>query len=153
MIFGQDECIFKQYNRSNKSWSDPDGTRALLPKEDGQGVMISAFASREFGFGMQLTASQLDKVNKSRSRGVRKYYSDKNAAISKNGTAKKRYSQLHPLSNHLNMVIIMRGIGVMNAWYSSWKTGLIAFRCCYHPMITSFYLTILMDMIECSLRD
>jgi hypothetical protein len=89
MIFGQDECIFKQYIRTNKSWSDPDGTRALLPKDDGQGVMISAFASREFGFGMQLTASQLDKVNKARSIGVRKFYSDEKAAISKNGTAKK----------------------------------------------------------------
>jgi hypothetical protein len=57
-------------------------------------------------------------VNKARSIGVRKLHSDEKAAISKNGT-KKRYSQLHPLSNYLNTVIAMRGIGVMNVWCSS----------------------------------
>jgi hypothetical protein len=89
IIFGQDECIFKQFNLSSKSWSDPNGTRALLPKDEGQGVMISAFVSREFGFGMTMTPDQLDKVNRQRSRGKRKFYSDENAAISKSGTKTK----------------------------------------------------------------
>jgi hypothetical protein len=44
-ILGQDKCIFKQFNLSSKSWSDPNGTNALLPKDEGQGVMISAFVS------------------------------------------------------------------------------------------------------------
>jgi hypothetical protein len=83
---GQDECIFKQFNLPSKLWSDPDGTRALLPKDEGQGVMISAFVSREFGFGMTMTPDQLDKVNRQRSRGKRRFYSEENAAISKSGT-------------------------------------------------------------------
>jgi hypothetical protein len=28
---------------------------ALVPQDDGQGVMISAFQSHEFGFGMQIS--------------------------------------------------------------------------------------------------
>jgi hypothetical protein len=35
IILGQDEFIFKQFNLTNESWSDPDRTRALLPKDDG----------------------------------------------------------------------------------------------------------------------
>jgi hypothetical protein len=89
IMLGQDEWIFKQYNLNKNTWSDPDGTRALLPKDEGQGVMISAFVSHEFGFCMTLTASQLDKVNKERKRGKRKHYSDQNAAISKNATTVK----------------------------------------------------------------
>jgi hypothetical protein len=69
IILGQDECIFKQFNLSSKLWSDPNGTRALLPKDEGQGVMISAFVSCEFGFGMTMTPDQLDKVNRQQSRG------------------------------------------------------------------------------------
>jgi hypothetical protein len=86
IMLGQDECIFKQFNLTNKSWSDPEGTRALLPKDDGQGVMISAFVSREFGFGMKLTSSQLDEINRERSKEENKYYSDKDAAFVRNGS-------------------------------------------------------------------
>jgi hypothetical protein len=62
MILGQDECIFKQYSLNKKSWSDPNGTKALLPKDEGQGVMISAFTCRELGFGMELSPNQLHIV-------------------------------------------------------------------------------------------
>jgi hypothetical protein len=54
MILGQDKSIFKQYTLIKNSWSDPNGTRALLPKDEGQGVMVSAFTCREFGFGINL---------------------------------------------------------------------------------------------------
>ncbi len=63
MIIGQDECIFKQYTLVKKSWSDPDGMRALLPKDDGRGLMISSFVCRELGYGWDLNEEQMQKVN------------------------------------------------------------------------------------------
>ena len=48
IIFGHDECIFKQYLLTKKNWVGPNGELALVPKDDGQGVMISALQSREF---------------------------------------------------------------------------------------------------------
>lgn len=51
---GQDECVFKQYLQNHSQWYLPDGTTAIRPKTDGDGVMISAFTSREFGFGHPL---------------------------------------------------------------------------------------------------
>ena len=32
IIFGQDECIFKQYAFPKKSWTLPDDTKQLIPK-------------------------------------------------------------------------------------------------------------------------
>ena len=57
--FGQDECIFKQYLFTNKAWTTPDGQKPVIPKDEGLGVMISAFVSREFGFGMKLSDEDL----------------------------------------------------------------------------------------------
>jgi hypothetical protein len=91
IMLDQDKCIFKQYNLSLKSWSDPNRTRALLPKDKGQGVMISAFVSREFGFGMTPTPDQLNLINSAQSNGKSQSYSDECATISKNGTKKKHY--------------------------------------------------------------
>jgi hypothetical protein len=45
--FGQDESILKQYAVTTKAWTAPDGSRGLIPKDEGTGVMISAFVSRE----------------------------------------------------------------------------------------------------------
>jgi len=78
IIIGHDECIFKQYLSTLYAWVGSNGERGLVPKDDGQGVMISAFQSREFGFGMQLTQMQLDEANESR-RG--KHYTDREAAL------------------------------------------------------------------------
>ncbi len=38
----------------------------LVPKAGGQGVMISTFQSREFGFGMPLAEEQIQMVNEVR---------------------------------------------------------------------------------------
>ncbi len=57
--FGQDEYIFKQFSFSPKGWTAPDGTKPILPKDDVYGIMISAMASRDFVFGMNLTDAQL----------------------------------------------------------------------------------------------
>ncbi len=49
--FGRDECIFCQCIFTGKSWSGPKGELAIIPKDEGNGIMISAFQSREFGLG------------------------------------------------------------------------------------------------------
>jgi hypothetical protein len=38
----------------------------LALNDDGQGVMISAFQSHEFGFGMQICEEDLKKINENR---------------------------------------------------------------------------------------
>jgi hypothetical protein len=43
VIFGHDECIFKQYHMTTKSWVALHVLRPIVPKDDGQGLMIPAF--------------------------------------------------------------------------------------------------------------
>jgi hypothetical protein len=50
----------------NSTWVGPNGERPMVPKDDGQTLMVSAFCSREFGFGMPVTQSQLDEFNNER---------------------------------------------------------------------------------------
>jgi len=45
IIFGHDECIFKQFTMSTTSWVGPNGEAVIVPKDDGLGVMITAFQS------------------------------------------------------------------------------------------------------------
>lgn len=45
MMNGQDEAIFKQLQLSGSSWTLADGSRQLCPKDEGQGLMLSAFCS------------------------------------------------------------------------------------------------------------
>jgi hypothetical protein len=46
VCFGQDECIFKQFTFTQKAWTAPDGQKAMIPKDEGLRIMISAFVSR-----------------------------------------------------------------------------------------------------------
>jgi hypothetical protein len=78
--FGQDESIFRQCIFTGRAWVAPDGTRGLISKDEGQGVMVSAFVSREFGFGIELDAQELAKVNAFRRCQENNYYLDKEAA-------------------------------------------------------------------------
>jgi hypothetical protein len=48
MFIGQDEAIYKQFLFLSKMWTGPKGERALLPKDEGAGVMISSFIDREY---------------------------------------------------------------------------------------------------------
>ena len=63
MIVGQDESVFAQYLLGSKTWVGPKGQRPLLPKSEGDGYVLSAFVSREFGFGRELSKAKLDKIN------------------------------------------------------------------------------------------
>ena len=46
---GQDEAIQKQYSFNTKEWVGTNGQRSLVPKDEGLGIMISMYQSREFG--------------------------------------------------------------------------------------------------------
>jgi hypothetical protein len=66
MIVGQDESVFAQYLLGAKTWIGPKGQRPLLPKSERDGYMLSAFVSREFGFGRLSTNDELAKINSER---------------------------------------------------------------------------------------
>jgi hypothetical protein len=88
VVLGQDECIAKQYLFTQKTWHGPNGEQALIPKDEGFGLMISAFVSREFGFGMlDLTTEQLRRVNE---RRLGQKYKDEMAAKKKRGSEYKQ---------------------------------------------------------------
>jgi hypothetical protein len=44
----------------------PNQERGLFPKLLGEGLMISAFVSRDSGFGMPVSLAQLDTINRLR---------------------------------------------------------------------------------------
>jgi hypothetical protein len=56
------EAIMKQYLLTKK-WRGPNGETALVPKDEGMGIMISAMISREFGWGIDITKQQLERIN------------------------------------------------------------------------------------------
>jgi len=105
IVFGHDESIFKQFFISKKAWTGPNGESNIVPKDDGLGVMISAFQSREFGFVMPLTSDQLEEVNIMRRD---QKYKDEKAAMEAGGLkdAKKSHLPLIHLSVILNMALI-----------------------------------------------
>ncbi len=89
LMFGHDESIFNQFFTYQKMMDWTKWRNAARSQGDGQGVMLSAFQSREFGFGSDLSKEELDEVNFTR-RG--KEYKDKDAAKKIRGNAEK-----HPL--------------------------------------------------------
>ena len=54
MIIGQDESVFRQYSLVTKQWVGAYGQRALLPKSEGDGIMISAFQAHEIGIPQEI---------------------------------------------------------------------------------------------------
>jgi hypothetical protein len=87
LSLGHDEAIFKQYTLTKSAWVTPEGSTALVPKDESQGRMISAFQSRKFGFGMVMTDKDLQRVNETRRE---KKYTNETAAIAKRGSADKK---------------------------------------------------------------
>jgi hypothetical protein len=78
--------IFSQFSFNSMQWVGPSGERLLLPKNDGIGVMVSAFQSREFGWGMDITDEQMVRINDKR---MGEEYFDAVAANDVNGTSRK----------------------------------------------------------------
>ena len=61
--------------------------------DDGAGMMLISFCSRELGYGCIISESTLKLINEKR-KGEK--YSDKNAAMIKNGTSTKPELKLSP---------------------------------------------------------
>ena len=80
IILGHDEAIMKQYLLTNKHCTDPNGEKAISPKDEGLRIMISAFQCHEFGFGMMITDEELATINRYHEG---KEYLDKDAAKAK----------------------------------------------------------------------
>ena len=103
MILGQDECIFYQYMLSLKGWIGPNGERSLDPKTVGEGLMISAFKSRDLGFGHPpFTEEEIIRINLYRQD---KSYVDSEAAKELLGSDQKNDCPLkvgdNPFIRHL----------------------------------------------------
>ena len=62
-MFGQDESVFSQFIFPTKAWIGPNQERGLFPKSLGEGLMISAFVSRDSGFGLPVSPEQLNTIN------------------------------------------------------------------------------------------
>jgi hypothetical protein len=93
--------------------------------------MISSSVSREFGYGLNLTADQLDKVNTECRRTNRKFYKDEAAAIMKNGTTKKTYLPISHSHSCLNMA-------KNNEGYWTYKFMVIQLEDCVDSLQTLF---------------
>ena len=87
ILIGQDKSILKQYAITPKQWTLPDGATSTNPKEDGQGVMLSSFVSRDFGYSHNLSQTELNEVNEYR-KG--KNYLDIEAAEYVHGKKEKK---------------------------------------------------------------
>ena len=59
VVFGQDEAIFCTSQLNNNTWYVNDQAN-LRSKGMGVGIMVSSFCSRKFGFGMKMTANNLE---------------------------------------------------------------------------------------------
>ena len=86
IIFSHDKCIFKQYLIMKKSWIGPNGENMLVPKDEGQGIMLSALQSHKFSFGLESNPEELAKVNNERKGQI---YKDGKATIKKQGSTEQ----------------------------------------------------------------
>jgi len=64
----------------------PWGEMKLLPKTDGYTTMVSAFVSREFGFGMKLDDDELRRLNERRQSREWGHYLSSKEVIEVNGS-------------------------------------------------------------------
>jgi hypothetical protein len=120
MIFGQDESVYSQFLFGNRQWVGPKGQRPLLPKTDGLSIMVSAFQSRETGFGVDINRIQLGEINEAR-RGQN--YVDKEAAMAINGHAAKKDLKQSPF-------VVDFELGANNAGYWTYNHMAIQFEDC-----------------------
>ena len=87
IYFGQDEAIFKQFLFLTKMWVGPNGERPFLPKDEGNGTMISAFVSQEHGLIREISHQVLYEVNL---RRAGQQHADQEAAIEVLGSPDKK---------------------------------------------------------------
>jgi hypothetical protein len=107
-----DEIIVKQFSFTHKSWNGPNHEQALIPKDDGLGVMISPFDSREFGYGMALTSNKLQRVNAER---LGKKHKDETAARGEQGNELKQPLTVSPFVLEFEYGASAEGYGTYNS--------------------------------------
>jgi hypothetical protein len=95
--FGQDEAIFRSSQLNESCWAI-DGQQTLRTKSMGVGRMVSALCSREFGFGLDLSVEELDRVNERRRNHK---YGDEDAAIYLLGSSDKKDLEASPFVRYL----------------------------------------------------
>ena len=105
-MIGKDKCIFKQSLFTHKHWILPDVTSPPMPKEKGQGIMLSALVSQEFSFGPQLTKVQLQHINQLREE---EEYLDKDAAMKVYKTTKKQKLTSSPFVAYFQYSVNQQG--------------------------------------------
>ena len=102
ILIGQDESIYKQFSFSSKAWYTKDGATKMLPKDDGHGMMISAFVSRSWGILMDenpLLDAQLFQINELHLRPTHNTYISTEVAMRLNGhTAKTPITNAKPFT-------------------------------------------------------
>jgi len=128
LMYGHDESIFKQYLLTGKSWIGPNGEKAMSPKDEGQGVMISAFQSRHDGFGMDLTKEDLKKINQNRS-GER--YFDEEAA-------KKIYGKPEKAPLEASPFVVEFEFGINNDGYWCYDRMVLQLEDCVDALKTIY---------------
>ncbi len=140
MIIGQDESVFAQYLLSSKQWIGPRGQVPLLPKSEGDGYLLSAFVSREFGFGRQMSQDELAAVNMARQTTALGggTYKDSTAAIEILGTTRKPNLKESPFVKYLFIGINNKG------YWNSYHMSLHVVDC-VRVLYPSFDLVFLFD--------
>ena len=87
-------------------WTGSNGETPLMPKTNNKGLMISGFVCREYGFGWQLSNSQLEVVNKFCEK---KNCYDVKAAIVSLGKTSKDPLETSPFVRELEYCLIKEG--------------------------------------------
>ncbi len=140
---------FLQYIFTGSAWSGPQGKLAIIPKDEGKGIMISAFQSREFGFGMNLSQIEIQKINQYHSE-KRLLYTEAESAMIVNVTTIKKPLENSPFILFFNMATYLarKGTGCMITCAFNLKIVSTQSRHSNQNMLQSGCLITEVDMIE-----
>jgi len=108
VIIGHDEAVIKQFLLTKKGWFGPNGEMGLVPKDEGHGLMLSGFVSRELGFGWEISEVQYREINRRREGQM---YMDQEAAKKVKGNAAKE-----PLTKDPSIFEFEPGINAQGWW-------------------------------------
>ena len=136
IIFGYDECIFKQYLLMKNTWVGPSRETILVLKDEGQGVVISAIQSCKFGFGLEMSAEELAN----NARKGQKYRGEK-AVKEKRGSKMKMDLPDSPFVQEFEY-------GVVNEGYSCYEHRVLQLEdCCdvLHLLYPQYDFLLLFD--------
>jgi hypothetical protein len=118
IIVGHDEMVIKQFLLTGKGWFGPNGELPLLPKDEGEGVMISGFVSHELGFGLTISKEQFQQINRNR-EGAK--YLDEAAALKVKGSALKQPLKSDPSIREFFREQMHKAGGLTTTSFFRWK--------------------------------